>query len=99
YLRRALAEPPPPAERPRLVRDLALAELHAGEPAAAVEHFDEASRLLAAPGERAAFAWEHALALQAIGRHAEGYELRERVAAELAEEDPHSALGVEASLI
>jgi DNA-binding CsgD family transcriptional regulator len=99
YLRRALAEPPPPAERPRIVLELARAELHAGEPAAAAEHFEEAELLAPDASARGAFAWEHALALQALGRHAEGYELRERAAADLAEVDPDGALLIEAGLI
>jgi DNA-binding CsgD family transcriptional regulator len=41
YLRRALAEPPPPAERPALLRRLGVAEWAAGEPAA-IGHLEEA---------------------------------------------------------
>jgi DNA-binding CsgD family transcriptional regulator len=99
FLRRALAEPPPPGERGELVRELAQAELHAGEPGAAAEHFAEASRVVADPAWRAGHAWEHALALQAIGRHDEAYALRERAADEVADVDPELALRIEASLI
>src|SRR5262245_16723427 len=41
YLRRALAEPPTPAERPGLLRRLGVAEWAAGEPAA-IGHLEEA---------------------------------------------------------
>jgi DNA-binding CsgD family transcriptional regulator len=41
YLRRALAEPPPPAERPGLLRRLGIAEWAAGEPTA-IGHLEEA---------------------------------------------------------
>jgi DNA-binding CsgD family transcriptional regulator len=57
YLRRALEEPPPPAERPRLLLELGAAEARAGQ-AGALEHL-RGARALAADGEaRAAVALE-----------------------------------------
>jgi DNA-binding CsgD family transcriptional regulator/tetratricopeptide (TPR) repeat protein len=57
YLRRALEEPPPPAERPRLLLELGTAEARAGQ-AGALEHL-RGARALAADGEaRAAVAIE-----------------------------------------
>ena len=52
YLRRALAEPPPPSERPDLLVALAHAETSAGIPGA-VEHLHEALALIGDPEERA----------------------------------------------
>ena len=43
YLRRALAEPPAPEERPQLLVELGVAESHANEPAAAIEHLQAAT--------------------------------------------------------
>jgi DNA-binding CsgD family transcriptional regulator/tetratricopeptide (TPR) repeat protein len=57
YLRRALEEPPPPAERPRLLLELGAAEARAGQ-AGALEHL-RGARAVAADGEaRAAVALE-----------------------------------------
>ena len=57
YLRRALEEPPPPAERPKLLLELGTAEARAGQ-AGALEHL-RGARTLAADGEtRAAVALE-----------------------------------------
>jgi DNA-binding CsgD family transcriptional regulator len=52
FLRRALAEPPPPARRPAVLADLARAEAAAGDPAAA-ERFDAAASALTDPRRRA----------------------------------------------
>ena len=98
-LRRALEEPPPATQRGHVVLALAAAELHAGEPAAAAEHFDEGSRIVDDPRALAASAWDHAVALQSIGRHDEAYAVRERAVEEVAGIDPDLALLVEASLI
>ena len=98
-LRRSLTEPPPVAERATVLLDLASAEVHAGEPAAAAEHFEEGLRISGDPRARAARAREQTVALQAIGRQEEAYLLRERAYDELAELDPELALTVEASLV
>lgn len=99
FLRRALAEPPPAQERGPLVLELASAEVHAGQPAAAVGHFEEGMRVVADARVRAEHAWQHTLALQALGRHEEAFALRTRAAEEVAELDPELALRIEASLI
>jgi len=98
-LRRALSEPPPAAERGEVVFDLASAELRAGEPAAAVDHFGEAMRVVSDPRVHGARVWEHAVALQAIGRGDEAFAVRERAAAEVASVDPELARSIEASLV
>jgi DNA-binding CsgD family transcriptional regulator len=98
-LRRALAEPPAVADRGSLLLDLAFAELRAGEPAGAADHFDEGMRITRDPRLRAAFAWDQAVALQALGRHDEAFAVRERVVEELADIDAERALLLEASLI
>jgi DNA-binding CsgD family transcriptional regulator len=98
-LRRALAEPPPVEDRGPMTFELASAELHAGEPEAAVAHFEEGARVAGDPRAVAARAAEWTMALQAAGRAAESYALRERVAEEAAEVDPELALMMETSLI
>ena len=52
FLRRALAEPPPPELRAAVLEELGAAELRAGEPAAAT-HLREAMDLTSDPGGRA----------------------------------------------
>jgi DNA-binding CsgD family transcriptional regulator len=98
-LRRALAEPPPAGERAALTFDLASAELHAGQPGPAAEHFEEGRRLADDPRMRAASALEHAVALQALGRHDDAFTVRERAVAEVADVDPDLALTIESSLV
>jgi DNA-binding CsgD family transcriptional regulator len=98
-LRRALSEVLPLAERGGLILELASAELHAGEPAAAADHFRDGVRITSDPRVRAAYAWEQAVALQALGRHDEAYALRERAVDDVAVVDRESALSLEASLI
>jgi DNA-binding CsgD family transcriptional regulator len=98
-LRRALAEPPPPADHGRIAVELGSAEMHAGDPAAAADHFAEAARVTGDPRERASSAWEHGAALQALGRYDEAYAVRERAVEEVAELDPELALLAETSII
>jgi DNA-binding CsgD family transcriptional regulator len=71
----------------------------AGEVGAAADHFAEGARITSAPRGRAAHAYEQALALQALGRHREAFELRERAADEVADADPQLARLLEASLV
>src|SRR4051794_16664707 len=99
FLRRALEEPPAPAERADVLFELASSELHAGESAPAVEHFDAALRLTPDPRPRAACSWEYAVALQTLGRYDEAFAVRERAADEVRDADAGLALEVEASLI
>jgi DNA-binding CsgD family transcriptional regulator len=98
-LRRALGEPAPAADLGRLLLDLASAEVRAGEAAAAADHFDDGMRATGDPRLRAAFAWDHALALQALGRHDEAFAVRERIVEEVAAVDADRALLLEASLV
>jgi DNA-binding CsgD family transcriptional regulator len=98
-LRRALAEPPPVDERGPLTLRLAVAEVQAGYPQAAVEHFDEGARITADPRTRAVRAWDHAAALQAVGRGDEAWALRERAIDDARQVDGELALSLEASLI
>jgi DNA-binding CsgD family transcriptional regulator len=98
-LRRALDEPPPGDERGALLLELGSAELHAGEPAAAVGHFDEGLDLDADPRTRAMWAREQGVALQALGRYDDAYAVRERAVDEVAGSDRELALLVETSVI
>ena len=98
-LRRALAEPPPSADRGTVLLELAAAEVSAGDGAGAAVHFDEAMRLTPDPRERARHTLQHAMALQMTGRHDEAFALRERRIEEVAPADPAAALQLEASLI
>jgi DNA-binding CsgD family transcriptional regulator len=98
-LRRALAEPPPVAERGPLLLKLASAEVLAGETAAAADHFEEGARITPDPRARAPYAWDHALALQALGRHDEAFALRERMVEEVEDADRQLARLLEASLV
>jgi DNA-binding CsgD family transcriptional regulator len=98
-LRRALREPPPADECGELMLELASAELRAGEPAAAVEHFDEGMRVTPDTRTRAARAGEHALALQAVGRDDDAFAVRERAVAEVADIEPKLAASLEGTLL
>jgi DNA-binding CsgD family transcriptional regulator len=97
-LRRALAEPPG-KQRGAVLRELASAELHAGEPAAAAEHFDDGLAGDVDPRVRAEFVREQAIALQALDRHDEAFAVRERAVAEVAPLDEEAALALEAGLV
>ncbi|MEA2423155.1 MAG: hypothetical protein QOF55_2254, partial [Thermoleophilaceae bacterium] len=98
-LRRALAEPPPASERGHVTLELASAELHAGEPARAVEHFEEGVAAVDDPRVRATAASEQSVALQAVGRAEDARRLMEHLIEDLAEVDLELALSMEASLI
>jgi DNA-binding CsgD family transcriptional regulator len=98
FLRRALAEPPPADERASLLRRLGVAELRAGEPAAAADHIEEAMSLTSDPSRRAALAASRAVALQAIGRHDEAFAERERAIEAVRPHDPERARLLESSL-
>jgi hypothetical protein len=98
-LRRALAEPPPAGERGALMVELARAELAAGDPAGAAEHFERGLEIAGDPRARVRCVTQQVLALQALGRHDESLALMERVAEEAALVEPELALSVEAGLI
>jgi DNA-binding CsgD family transcriptional regulator len=97
YLRRALAEPPPPHVRPALLRDLGRAEISATQPAG-IDHLQQAldattDRLL-----RAAIARELALGLIAPGRYAEAIDALRLAVEEAGDADPELALQLTAEL-
>jgi DNA-binding CsgD family transcriptional regulator len=70
YLRRALREPPPEAERVSVLRELGRAEASGGDPAAA-EHFAAAQALVSDQRQRAELAVEVGRSLLVAGRLAE----------------------------
>jgi DNA-binding CsgD family transcriptional regulator len=98
-LRRALAEPPAPDDRGTLLFELAAAEVHAGDPGSAAEHFQEALRFAVDPRSRTAYVEEHALALFAAGRRQEAFELFDRTGADVAAVDPEAALRLEGHMV
>ena len=93
-LRRALAEPPPAADRPAVLAELGEAELRAGDPAA-VEHLR--ASVAAAPSDigRASLL---ARAMAASGRGEEAVELLGALADELAPSDAEGARLLEGEL-
>src|SRR5205085_1339722 len=98
-LRRAVQEPPHSLDRAQLTLQLASAELRAGDSRSANEHFEEGARISSDPRLPAQFAWDHALALQALGRHEEAFRLRERAVDDVRGVDPELAFTLEASLV
>jgi DNA-binding CsgD family transcriptional regulator len=85
-LRRALDEPPEPAERARLVTQLARAEAAAGAPSAP-ETFAEAMALIGDPARRAGLLLELGHALVGSGQWAAGRDTFERGLAEAPESE------------
>jgi DNA-binding CsgD family transcriptional regulator/tetratricopeptide (TPR) repeat protein len=67
YLRRALDEPPPPAERPGLMLELGVAEMQT-RPPAAIEPLETAIAIIDDPDDRAEASLELARAFTASGR-------------------------------
>jgi DNA-binding CsgD family transcriptional regulator len=101
-LRRALNEPPTPAERGPILLELASAEIHTGDPEelpAAVEHFAEGMRITADPWARVARLGEQTLALGAVGRSKEAFAALERAVEDLSTADPEAGLLAEALLV
>lgn len=98
-LQRALEEPPALAERPRLILELALAFLRSGDPKTASQHFEEGARTTDDARLRASFAWDHTLALQALGEHEEALRIRARAVDEVRDVDPELAYCLEASVL
>jgi DNA-binding CsgD family transcriptional regulator len=95
YLRRALAEPPSPGERPGLVHALGLAEMAEGDPAG-IAHLEEALEG-AAPGRPfAAVARALAYAYTHLARYEAAVEVLDRAIAQLDEGDREQALQLEA---
>ena len=91
YLRRALAEPPTPAERPELLRRLGVAEWAAGEPAA-IGHLEEALNEARDATAMAAAAGPLANAYLISDRADVSVEVLERAAARIRPTDPRLAL-------
>lgn len=98
-LQRALSEPPPADVHGSVVLELAAAELRAGKPAAASEHFSEGLRIVEDPRSRVRYAGQQHLALLALGRRDEAFALLERIVDETAPADRELALLLEADLI
>ena len=97
-LGRALAEPPPPAERVDVLRETARAEASAGRETACV-HLEEALRLVDEPRERAEAALEVAEAYAALFRWVEAVDVLEGALAELGDADEALAARLEGELV
>jgi hypothetical protein len=92
FLRRALAEPPRPDDRPTLLLQLGMAEASAGL-AGWPEHLQQAVDAAPDPAAAAEAALVLAHALDAAQRHAEAVEVLDRAAATL--DAPRSELGLQ----
>ena len=92
FLRRALAEPPPPGDRPALLLDLGMAEASAGL-ADWPEHLQQAVDAAPDPAAAAEAALVLAHALSGAQRYAEAVEVLDRAAATLGA--PRSELGLQ----
>jgi DNA-binding CsgD family transcriptional regulator len=97
YLRRALAEPPPRAIRPALLRELGRAWVTAGDPRG-VEHLREAIAATGDVTERARIARELATGLVTLGRYADAVDALERAVADLPNDAADPALQLRAEL-
>jgi DNA-binding CsgD family transcriptional regulator len=97
-LRRAIAEPPAPAERVAVLRELARAEATAGRESACA-WLEEALALTADRRKRAEIALEVAEAYAALFRWMDAVDLIERALAELGDEDPTLAASLEGELV
>jgi DNA-binding CsgD family transcriptional regulator len=97
-LDRALAEPPPPGQRARVLREAARAQVAAGREQAFLL-LEEALRLAASPRERAVIALEVAEAYAALFRWVEAVDVIERALAELGDADPELAARLEGELV
>ena len=92
FLRRALAEPPPPGERPALLLDLGMAEASAGL-GDWPEHLQQAVDAAPDPATAAEAALVLAHGLSGAQRYAEAVEVLDRAAATL--DAPRSELGLQ----
>jgi DNA-binding CsgD family transcriptional regulator len=97
-LNRALAEPPPVAQRISLLRRTARAEVSAGRETAIV-HLEEALRLSADPRQRAEITLEVAEAYAALFRWVDAVDAIEQGLAELGEVDEALARRLEGELV
>lgn len=98
YLRRALAEPPPAAERPTLLVELASAEAAAGD-ARAAEHFERALELVDEPRRRAQLTQTLARVLTALGRPRDAGAALDDAIGALGEEDGDLVLVLQATWV
>ena len=96
-LRRAHSEPPPPAERTGVLRELAAADASAGRQTAA-GWLTEALARTGDPRERAGIAHELARTYAALFRWVEAVDTTDRALAELGDRDPGLAARLEAEL-
>jgi DNA-binding CsgD family transcriptional regulator len=97
-LSRALAEPPPPAQRAGVLREAARAEASAGRETACAL-LEEALLLAADPRQRAEIALEVAEAYAALFRWVDAVDVIERALAELGEADEMLAARLEGELV
>ena len=98
YLARALAEPPPQHERADLLRELGVAEFHAGLPDAH-RNLMAAVELAADPQGRARASLAAARALFLMGRPGEAVAVCERAVADLANRVPELQRELEVELV
>jgi DNA-binding CsgD family transcriptional regulator len=98
-LRRALEESPPRDVRVGLLRDLARAEDAAGDPAAALAHYDEALRIADDPRMRAEIAVTKAQTLALLSRSDDAVSVLEEGLRWLAGSDPELEQRIDAELI
>jgi DNA-binding CsgD family transcriptional regulator len=96
-LDRALAEPPPLAQRAEVLREAARAEASAGRETACLL-LEEALQLVAGPRERAEIALEVAEVYAALFRWVDAVDVMERALAELGEADGTLAARLEGEL-
>ena len=96
-LRRALAEPPPRADRLAVLGELAAADANAGR-ATALGWLEEALALTDDPRQRAAIAHEVARTYAALFRWAEAADVTSRALTELGDRDPELSAQLEAEL-
>jgi DNA-binding CsgD family transcriptional regulator len=97
-LERALAEPPPRAQRVDVLREAARAQAGAGREAACGK-LEEALGLTVDGGERAAIALELAEAYAALFRWVDAFDVVERALSELGDADPVLAARLEGELV
>ena len=97
-LRRALDEPPLPAERVSVLRELAAADANAGLKSATI-WLEEALELTADAVQRAEIAHEVAQAYAALFRWVEAVDVTDRALAELGDRDSSLAGRLEAELV
>jgi len=97
-LRRALAEPPAPAQRVGVLRELAAAEVSAGR-ATAVDRVEQALSLSDDPRTRAQIAFEVAQIHAALFRWTDAVDLLDRALGELGDRDPTLRAVLESELV